>query len=204
MTDQVLVLNKNYQAINIVPAWKALSMIFRERAEIVYVEDGYYQNYNLQSWYGFTEMRLAEGIDEHDGVVKGLEKEVIVPKVIRTLFFDKIPIRKVILTRKNIYLRDNFTCMYCGKKFHPENINLDHVIPKSKGGRMVWENVVCSCIKCNVKKGSLSLEESGMKLLRKPYVPRYNFSVYEKCKEPKYKPWRDFVSDTYWNVPLKE
>lgn len=204
LDESVLVLNKNYAVINIIPVYKALSMLIRERAEVVYVEDGYYKSYSLQNWFDFSELKLAEGITDDDYLIKGIEKDFLVPKIIRTLFYDKVPIRGVLLTRRNVYLRDNFSCQYCGRKFSTEDLNIDHVIPKSRGGKMEWNNVVCSCIKCNTKKGASTPQEAGMKLLRRPFMPRYNLSFYEKAKEPKYKKWKDFISDAYFNAELKE
>lgn len=204
LAESVLVLNKSYAPINVIPLYKALSLLSRERAEIVYIENGYYKGYNLNSWIGFTEMKNSEGLAEDTDLVYGIERKILVPKIIRTLYFDKIPHRSVILTRRNVFLRDDFTCMLCGKKLPSSELNIDHVIPKSKGGKTIWENVVCSCFHCNNKKGSKTLEEAKMKLIRKPFKPKYNLTMYERMKEPKYKMWKDFISQAYWNTPLEK
>lgn len=202
LTESVLVLNKNYIPINVIPLYKAISLLARQRAEIVYIEDGYFYGYNLTSWSGFTEMKMAEGIDEETSIIHGMEKKIMVPKIIRTLFFDKIPNRNIVLTRRNLFLRDGNKCQYCQKQYPSTELNIDHIIPKSKGGKTVWENVVCSCVHCNSKKGSKTLEEAGLKLLHKPSKPKYNLTIFEKSKEPKYKSWRNFLDDAYWNTPL--
>jgi 5-methylcytosine-specific restriction endonuclease McrA len=90
------------------------------------------------------------------------------PLVIKLRDYVPIPYNGVVFTRKNIFLRDNYTCQYCGKT---KNLTIDHVIPKSKGGEDVWENVVSCCVRCNNKKGDRMPEEEGMKLMGTPYRP---------------------------------
>lgn len=204
LAESVLVLNKSYAPINVIPLYRAISLLSRERAEVVYIENGYYKSYNLTSWLGFTEMKNSEGLTSDNDIVYGIEKKLLVPKIIRTLYFDKVPHRSVVLTRRNVFLRDDFTCMFCGKKLPSQELNIDHIIPKCKGGKTTWENVVCSCFRCNNKKGSKSLEESKMKLIRKPYKPKYSLAIFERIKEPKYKAWKDFISQAYWNTPLEK
>jgi HNH endonuclease len=78
-----------------------------------------------------------------------------------------IPVRMQVVTKKNIYLRDNHTCQYCSRKFHASELTLDHVLPRSRGGRNTWENLVTACRKCNQAKDSRTPEEAGMKLLHR-------------------------------------
>ncbi len=203
LEESCLVLNKNYVIINVVKAWRALSLLKRGRAEVVYVEDGYYKSYSLDSWFAISELRIAEGIRDDESIITGTEQKIVVPRIIRTIVYDKIPIRGVVLTRRNIYLRDCNFCQYCGKHFAPSELNLEHVLPKSRGGTTTWTNVVCSCIKCNSKKGDKTPAEAGMKLIRKPFMPHYNLTLYEKSKEPKYKCWGDFLDSSYWNTELR-
>jgi len=203
--DSCLVLNINYQPINVIPVWKALSMLFRERAEIVYVDEGYYKSYALNGWFGLSEMKMAEGIDDDEALIYGIDKTFIAPKVIRTLFYGAVPPSKgIALTRRNIYLRDDYTCQFCGRKLPTSELNIDHVVPKSRGGRMTWNNVVCSCIRCNNKKAARTPQEAGMRLLRKPFQPRHNLTLFDKAREPKYKKWQDFVDQIYYDTELKE
>jgi 5-methylcytosine-specific restriction endonuclease McrA len=90
------------------------------------------------------------------------------PSVIRLLEFRKVPQHISRLTRKNFYVRDHFRCQYCGVRFEPQDLTLDHVIPKSRGGPGSWENLVTCCKPCNRRKGNKSLAEAGMTLLHKP------------------------------------
>ncbi len=93
---------------------------------------------------------------------------IMLPSVIRLRQYRHIPVRVSVLTRKNIYSRDHHICQYCGVKFDPRRLTLDHVIPKSKGGKGNWENLVAACHVCNHRKADRTPEEAGMKLLHKP------------------------------------
>ena len=93
------------------------------------------------------------------------------PSVIRLRRYINIPIKKVELSRKNILRRDGHQCQYCGSNKPP--LTVDHVMPRSRGGADSWENLVCACIKCNVKKGNRTPEEAGMKLMKTPRRPTH-------------------------------
>jgi hypothetical protein len=85
-----------------------------------------------------------------------------------------MPRTTIRLTRRNIFLRDGYTCQYCARRGTPRDLNLDHVMPRSRGGPMTWENVVCSCRVCNLKKGGRTPPEANMRLLRRPVRPRWS------------------------------
>ncbi len=91
------------------------------------------------------------------------------PEIIKLSQYVPLPYIEVVLSRKNIYLRDNHTCQYCGKT--GGNLTIDHVIPKSKGGKETWDNMVVCCAKCNNRKGDSTLKEAGIKLKFNPYKP---------------------------------
>jgi len=118
------------------------------------------------------------------------------PVVIRLLYYVKIPHKDIPLTRKNIMHRDNYTCQYCGKK---SDMTIDHVIPRSRGGRDKWDNVVAACLRCNVTKGSRTPREAGYKLARKPARP-CNFIHFEVSKHghvshQNFQQWRKYMFD---------
>ena len=93
------------------------------------------------------------------------------PRVIVLLFFDRLPKKEVKFTRHNVFERDKNTCQYCGTIFDRNDLNLDHVVPRDRGGTTTWENVVCSCIPCNTRKGNRLPQEAQMSLIRKPKRP---------------------------------
>lgn len=109
-----------------------------------------------------------------DVVIRAANLEIPLPSVIALNEYVKQPNNRPAFTKKNVFLRDQYTCQYCSHRFHTRDLSLDHVMPRSMGGILSWENVVTSCRKCNGKKGSLTvnqLRSVGMRLLREPYTP---------------------------------
>ena len=115
------------------------------------------------------------------------------PTVIRLLYYVKIPYREVTLSRKNILLRDNNSCQYCNYK--GKDLSIDHVIPRSRGGVDMWENVTTACLRCNVQKGNRTPEEANMPLRIKPYKPlsNLNFEATKQIHSGKHEEWRKYV-----------
>ncbi len=93
---------------------------------------------------------------------------VFLPSVVRLLEYKYIPIRMQIVSRKNIMTRDSNTCQYCGVKFHPSELELEHIVPRSRGGKSSWDNLVAACRTCNSRKDNRTPEEAGMPLLHRP------------------------------------
>jgi 5-methylcytosine-specific restriction endonuclease McrA len=98
---------------------------------------------------------------------------VPVPLVIRLVHYVKLPHRRVPATRSAVMLRDAYVCQYCGESPGRQNLTVDHVIARSRGGKHGWENLVTACKRCNQKKGSLTPEEARMSLVRRPFEPSY-------------------------------
>ena len=142
----VLVLNKHYMAIRIVGARRAFSLLFRELAEVVSCEQDKYANYDIQSWCDVSRFKHRFEPDGNDWV-STVNFYIAVPRIIRLLFYDRLPRRPVKFNRRNIYARERNLCQYCGKKHPMSELSLDHVIPRSMGGTSTWSNVVCACTK---------------------------------------------------------
>lgn len=121
------------------------------------------------------------------------------PSVIALKQFHDVPARRPVLTRRNVFLRDNFKCCYCNECFTSNELTLDHVVPKSKGGGSVWLNLVTSCIECNQRKGDKTLRELrplGMRLHRQPRVPSTQDLQVKRQSDVYLHPhWRDFCFD---------
>ena len=205
LENRVLKLNRNYQPIEIITAKEAFSLLWKQGAEVVTVTDGTYSNFTFSSWAEVSELKEMLGEwAEYDEWIHTPTLTLEVPRVIRCLGFNKIPKYGIKLTRKNIYSRDGNTCQYCNKKFPTSELNIDHVIPKSHGGTNTWTNLVCSCIKCNQKKRDRTPKEAHMKLIRNPVKPKYSPRITIHLGHVKYKSWRNFISDQYWNVELEQ
>jgi len=198
----VLVLNKHYMAIRIVGARRAFSLLFRELAEVVSVERGAYSNYDFQNWCEVSQFKRNFEPDGHDWV-STVNFHIAVPRIIRLLFYDRLPRNEVKFNRRNIFARDKNRCQYCGKRQRTSELSLDHITPRSMGGKSSWENVVCSCTKCNVKKGGRTPRQAGMTLIQKPIKPKRNPLVHIHLGHQRYHSWKQFLDHAYWSVELK-
>ncbi len=198
----VLVLNKHYMAIRIVGAKRAFSLLFRQLAEVVSFEDNGYSNYDFQSWCEVSQFKRNLEPDGYDWV-STVNFYIAVPRIIRLLFYDRLPRSEVKFNRRNIFARDKNRCQYCGKRYPTSELSLDHIIPRSAGGKSVWENVVCSCTQCNVKKGGKTPKLANMTLIQKPVRPKRNPLVHVHLGHQRYHSWKQFLDHAYWSVELK-
>ena len=114
-----------------------------------------------------------------------------------------MPRSTVKFNRRNIFARDENRCQYCGHRFPMSELSLDHVVPRSQGGPTSWDNIVCACVNCNVKKGGRTPDQAHMKLVRKPVKPRTSPLVSIKMGSSKYQSWKAFLDNAYWTVELK-
>ncbi len=197
LQSRVLVLNKVYLPIHVISVKRAFCMVYRGAAKFV---DEQYKTFDFVSW---SELSVANG-DEAIGMVGRM---IRIPRVILLQTYDRMPKKQVRFSRFNIYARDKNTCQYCQKKFSKSELNLDHVIPRTKGGATTWENVVCCCVPCNRKKGGRTPREAGMKLMRKPIRPHWTECLNLSLRHPRYREWLPFlniVDFSYWNVELEE
>jgi 5-methylcytosine-specific restriction endonuclease McrA len=197
----VLVLNKLYMAVHVVPVRRAFGLLFKDLAEVITLDDGRYQSYDFHSWREVSEARARfKGPD--DDFIRTVHFEIQVPRVIRLLAYDRLPRTKVKFNRRNIFARDGNRCQYCGRRFPTNELSLDHVLPRSRGGKATWENIVCACLKCNVRKGGRTPREAGMKLIRLPSQPRTSPVLSLKLSHRKYQSWKSFLDNAYWTVEL--
>jgi 5-methylcytosine-specific restriction endonuclease McrA len=202
LEHSVLVLNKHYMALRVVSVRRAFSLLARELAEVICLEDGRYTNYDFNSWLEVSHVARAFQPDAHDWI-STVHFEIAVPRIIRLLIYDRLPRTEVKFNRRNIYARDQSKCQYCGSRHKPAELSLDHVVPRILGGRSTWENIVCCCLKCNVKKGGRTPEQAGMTLISKPVKPRRNPAISIHLAHPRYSSWKQFLDHAYWSVELK-
>jgi len=145
LDGHVLVLNQSYEPLGICNVRRAVVLLYLGKAEIIEPLNHQY--------------------------LRSMRMQIPVPSIVRLLLYKRVPIRKIVLSRKNILIRDSYQCQYCGKKNVP--LTVDHVVPRDQGGNVNWENLVCACVQCNNKKGNRCLEEAGMSLLRVPRKPTH-------------------------------
>ncbi len=204
LNGSVLVLNRFYMAVHVVSVRRALVLLYRDLAEVINVEDGQYYNYDFSAWLEMSEFQMADPENEYDDSdwIRSVNFSLMVPRVVRLNFYDKVPRLTLRFNRRNLFARDSNTCQYCSKKLPLSQLSFDHVIPKSRGGKTTWENVVCCCLKCNGKKSDSLLREVGMKLIRKPLRPRQNPVLSVKLDNPKYEIWRTFLSGSSMSLDV--
>lgn len=142
--NTVLVLNADYNPLTLCSVERAFLLMYLQKVELI----SQVENKALRS----------------------ISQDYPYPSVIKTKRYVNLPYKGVVLTRHNIFKRDSFCCQYCGKD---KDLTLDHLIPKSKGGKSTWTNLVTACKSCNAKKGDFTPEQAGLKLLKKPIRPSY-------------------------------
>lgn len=199
----VLVLNKLFMAVHIISVRRAFVLLCKDLAEVVSQEDGQFATYDFETWREVSEYRARHFRQADDDWVRTANSEIQVPRVIRLLDYEKLPRQTVKFNRRNIFARDHNQCQYCGKKFSTTDLSLDHVVPRSQGGQATWENIVCACINCNVKKGGRTPKQAHMTLIRKPEKPKRSPLLNLKLALTKYQSWKTFLENAYWSVELK-
>ena len=194
LNSNVLVLNRFYKPVRVTTVRRAFTLLVGGAARAM---DRQFQLFDYPSW-------AALAADYGDDTVRTPTRTLRVPRIIVLGAFDRIPRGRIRFSRYNIYARDNNTCQYCRKVFDRTQLNLDHVIPRSKGGRTTWENVVCCCIPCNLRKGGRTPAEAGMLLPHQPMRPKWSplFRLPRNVRFEEWRPFLDPVDASYWNTEL--
>jgi 5-methylcytosine-specific restriction endonuclease McrA len=204
LQSSVLVLNRGFVPVHLVTAQRAFGMLFKAVAEVVLMEDGRLELHDFESWQQVSEFKRRQGLtDDEADWVSTVSFEIQVPRVVRLLFYNSYPRRRVSFNRRNIFARDENRCQYCGEQFPTSELSIDHVTPLSQGGITSWGNVVCACTRCNKRKGGRTPRQAGMKLTRKPREPRFNPLIRLKLRRRKYYSWKHFLDEAYWSVTLE-
>jgi len=193
VNESVLVLNKYFMAIQVTVAKEAICALVTGKAKVV---DESYKTYNLADWAAFTAAKKDNELAKvYAGIIRSPSIQIFAPQVviIPDCEFNSPLIKTVKYSRRNIYQRDNYTCQYCHKKVRKDHMTLDHVIPKSRGGKSKWNNVVASCTWCNAKKGDRLLSELGWTLKKLPAPPRWKSHVGIPFSRGKKEYWNNFL-----------
>ncbi len=192
LNSNVLVLNRFYMAIRVVDVRRAMTLLYRDCAEVISIDNGQYSNYDFEAWCELSQLTsLDKQTDEE--YIRAVSFEIQVPRIVRLTRYDKVPKSVVRFNRKNLFARDDFRCQYCGQAQPTSQLSLDHVVPRSLGGKTTWENIVCSCLGCNSRKGGRTPDQAGMKLLKRPIKPSNSPAMVLPLEDPRYSSWRTFV-----------
>jgi 5-methylcytosine-specific restriction endonuclease McrA len=197
MSQEVLVLNSDYEPLNVCNLRRAIVLVYLGKADILHARD--------------EELAAAaalEGIDPRTYVVAGRTalstaegESIAAPSVVKLRHHVRRPLPELKLSRRSVFARDNFTCQYCGS--HGKDLTIDHVVPKRHGGGAHWENLVACCRRCNTKKGDKTPEKVGLKLIRPPRRPRYTpyISLNKYVAGTKHAIWRDYLP-IFTDIPV--
>ncbi len=202
LSAKVLVLNRNYLASRVVSAKRAFILLARQAAEVIHADDGSFANYDLITWAELSELQKEFEPDSHDWV-RTVRFEIAVPRIIRLTGYDKLPQQRVKLNRRNLFARDHNQCQYCGCRFPTSELSIDHVIPRTQNGPDTWQNLVCSCVRCNSRKGGRTPAQANMHLIRQPIEPKRNPLISIKLDHKRYASWKAFLDEAYWSVELR-
>ena len=186
-----LVLNRNWQPVGVASVARSLVMLWNDTARVVDPTD-----YQLYGWEDWSRRRPEDG----EECVRTVRFELKVPEVITLTTYDRLHRRTVPFTRRNLFRRDRNTCQYCGVTPGGNELTIDHVLPRSRGGATGWENCVLACVRCNHRKADRTPAEATMTLPREPKRPRWN-PVYS-ARNVRVESWERFLSEAYWNVEL--
>ncbi len=194
INSPVLVLNRYYQPVHVTSVKRAFGLLYLGVAKAI---DSQYRLYEFADW---AELSAAN----HEAITT-VSRTIRVPRVVVLYAYEYLPKGRVRFSRLNIYARDHDTCQYCAKTLPRAELNLDHVLPRSQGGKTSWENVVCSCVPCNLRKGGRTPEQARMRLLKKPVRPRWTPLFRGAARRVTYREWLPFLTladASYWNVEL--
>jgi 5-methylcytosine-specific restriction endonuclease McrA len=186
LDQPTLVINRSWIPIRVTAVRRALGMVYRGVAWIV--ETDTLRPHEFCQWLDRSSTAL-------DRFVRTPRVRIAAPEVIQLVRYDKVPLREAPFSRSNLFRRDRYTCQYCGTRVAPERLSIDHVLPRSKGGKTSWENCVLACVRCNARKGDRSPRESGLGLIREPRRPTW--SPYLDLRPSEWREsWAKFVAPT--------
>ena len=194
LDDATLVLNKHWVPVDFTTVLNALCKLYAGTARAVKPDD--YSVHDFDSW---AQLKVAAGAP----CVRTARIAIPVPEVIVLVRYGRVPDRGLAFSRGNLCNRDRYTCQYCGRRPGTQELTIDHVVPRCRGGISSWSNCVVACVQCNARKAHKTLSESGLVLRRLPAKPEWGPRLVV-ARIPYKASWEHFVSDAYWNVELKQ
>lgn len=187
---RVLVLNRLWQAVNIVGVQRSFSLLLQDHAQVIYTGDESFQMLDSAAWLAYS---VENEPEDNEAYIQTVRMRIRVPKVLLLRDYDQLPVQEVRFSRESLFERDNYRCQYCGNNFEEAHLNMDHVIPRDRGGRTSWENIVTSCIKCNSRKANRLPHQADMHLIRKPERPKWRPFISSLIGQNYDPDWENFI-----------
>lgn len=185
--ETVLVLNRNWQAIHVKSPMEAISMMYTDSVTgLDIIGEDQMIPYKWEDW-------IKLPYDEKCDYVKTINGNIKIPKIIVLCHFNKVPVKRPKFSNGGVWNRDNGICQYTGKKLSKNEGNVDHIIPKSRGGKSDWSNCVLAHKDVNAKKADRTPEEAGLKLIKQPSIPRHMPTTYYIKNKHNIKEWDMFL-----------
>ena len=187
-----LVLNRNWQPVNVATVARALIMVWNEAARVVDPVD--YQLYDWEDWSQLVP-------DRDEPFIQSVQQRLRVPEVVTLTEFDRLPSAAVTFSRRNVFKRDRYTCQYCNQQPGGDELTIDHVVPRAQGGESSWTNCVLACLDCNAHKADRTPEQAKMRLRKTPERPTWRPLYSEHVG--RLESWSKFISEAYWSAELE-
>jgi len=162
LEQSTLVLNRHWQPVHVTTVIRSLVMLWNDSARVVEPEE-----YRLYTWPEWVERQAAPD----EPCVRTARGRLRIPEVISLTRYDRVPATAVAFSRRNVAKRDHYTCQYCGVQPGKDQITIDHIVPRSRGGASSWTNCVAACVACNAEKADRTPEQAGMRLRKTPIRP---------------------------------
>lgn len=192
----VLVLNKNWNPIQTTSVREAVGLVAKGSAWVL--EPHTYERHDLLSW---NDVSRAKNEFE-DARIRSQYLALVPPEVIVLTGYQGLGERAVVFSRRNLFKRDRYTCQYCGCQPGPQELTVDHIFPKSRGGKSTWENCILACVACNKKKANRTPAEAGMTMRKVPKKPSWKTLAQVHPKQRR-ESWEQFLGRAYWEVELE-
>jgi 5-methylcytosine-specific restriction endonuclease McrA len=196
LSRPVLLLNKRWDPISTTTVREAIGLVAKGSAFVVDPET--FERHDLGSWGAVSKAARALGQD----VIRSQHLAIVPPEVVVLSAYDGRGERSVVFSRRNIFKRDRYTCQYCGVQPGPENLTIDHIVPRSRGGISSWENCVLACLECNKRKADRTPEQAGMKLRKIPKKPSWR-ALAQVHPAVRRESWEQFLGRAYWEIELE-
>ena len=192
----VLVLNRRWDPIQTTSVKDAIGLVAKGSAFVI--DPATFDRHDLISWGEVSKAMKVVG----DGLIRSQHLAIVPPEVVVLTEYEGRGERSVVFSRKNIFKRDRYTCQYCGKQPGPEELTIDHVMPRSRGGTSTWENCLLACVECNKRKADKTPEEAKMPPRKAPKKPSWKTlsQVHPKARRES---WEQFLGRAYWEVELE-
>jgi 5-methylcytosine-specific restriction endonuclease McrA len=194
----VLTLNRHWVPIRTTSVQEAIGLVCKGAAKIIEPET--YEVHDIFTWNDASQLKLK--MQNVPILIRSTTLSFIPPEVILLTGYEGVGQRNVVCSRRNLFKRDKYTCQYCGIQPGPEELTIDHIVPRSRGGVTSFENCVLACIECNKRKADQTVEAAGLKLRKVPKKPSWKIFA-QVPQNVRRGSWERFLDKAYWDIELE-